>query len=184
MVAGRGGDRVMDRCMQDREAPRGMDGGRVRPGGPEDAEQRPIPLDDRSGAGVAPAADAGGRPWYAHRQHGRASGAGAQNVSACNLCHLELLSLSRGLCRPCLNRSAGYIEHDRSGDITRELDRELALADRRGIVLVERTRSRTEAGDPMDVADNALLALGRAETGPSALLPDSAARFPDGGHYR
>jgi Peptidase family U32 len=36
----------------------------------------------------------------------------------------------------------------------------------------------------MDVADNALLALGRAETGASALLPDSAARFPDGGHYR
>jgi hypothetical protein len=36
----------------------------------------------------------------------------------------------------------------------------------------------------MDVADSALLGLGRADAGPSALLPDSPARFPDGGHYR
>jgi hypothetical protein len=36
----------------------------------------------------------------------------------------------------------------------------------------------------MDVAHNALLGLGRADAGSSALLADSPARFPDGGHYR
>jgi hypothetical protein len=36
----------------------------------------------------------------------------------------------------------------------------------------------------MDAGDTVLTALGRASAGPSGLLPDSAARFPDGGQYR